>query len=98
MEQETQAVEAGSSSALRTGEVFKDISQIAQRSAELAGAIAEASRREADKTAGVSDAIRQFAGGAVATRKAADETRLTVEEMAKLAEGLTKSVGQFKLA
>ena len=36
MEQETQAVEAGSASALRTGEVFKEISDIAQRSSELA--------------------------------------------------------------
>ena len=40
MEQETQAVEAGSASALRTGEVFNEISGIAQRSAELAQTIA----------------------------------------------------------
>ena len=40
MEHETQAVEAGSASALRTGDVFKEISAIAQRSAELAQTIA----------------------------------------------------------
>ena len=40
MEHETQAVEAGSASALRTGDVFKEISTIAQRSAELAQTIA----------------------------------------------------------
>jgi twitching motility protein PilJ len=97
MEQETQAVEAGSSSAVRSGEVFKDISEIAQRSAELARVIAESSKRQASATEGVSEAIRDFAGGAVAIRKSADETRLTVEELGKLAEGLTNSVGQFKL-
>lgn len=97
MEQETQAVEAGSSSALRSGEVFKDISEIAHRSAELARAIAESSKRQNTATEGVSEAIRRFATGSIATRKTADETRHTVEELAKLADGLAHSVGQFKL-
>ena len=43
-------------------------------------------------------AIAQPAGGAVATQKATDAARLTVEDMAKLADGLTASVAQFKLA
>jgi len=97
MEQETQAVEAGSSSALRSGEVFKDISEIAQRSAELARTIAESSKRQTAATEGVSSTIRKFTAGSVGIRKSADETRLTVEELAKLAEGLNTSVGQFKL-
>lgn len=97
MEQETQAVERGSASAVRSGEVFKNISDIAQRSAQLAQSIAASSRHQSEATEGVSDAIRQFAAGAVTTRKSADETRLTVEELAKLAEGLTTSVGHFKL-
>jgi len=98
MEQETQAVETGSASALRTGDVFKAISEISKKSAELAQAIAESSNRQTVATEGMKRAIQQFAGGAVATRKAADETRHTVEDLAKLAEGLTASVGQFKLA
>jgi twitching motility protein PilJ len=98
MEQETQAVEAGSASALRTGDVFKAISDIAKKSAELAQAIAESSATQTVATEGMKRAIQQSASGAVATRKAADETRHTVEDLAKLAEGLTSSVGQFKLA
>ena len=97
MEQNTQAVEVGSSSALRSGEVFKDISGIAQRSAELARTIAESSKQQTAATEVVSDAIRKFASGAIAITKSADETRLTVEELGKLADGLTTSVGQFKL-
>jgi hypothetical protein len=34
----------------------------------------------------------------MATQKATDAARLTVEDMAKLADGLTASVAQFKLA
>ena len=97
MEQETQAVEAGSSSAMRSGEVFKDISEIAQRSAELARVIADSSKQQTAATEGMSDAIRRFSSGAMAIRKSADETRLTVQELGKLADGLTTSVGQFKL-
>ena len=97
MEQETQAVEAGSSSAARSGEVFKDISEIAHRSAELARAIADSSKRQTAATDGMSEAIRRFSSGAMAIRKSADETRLTVQELGKLADGLTTSVGQFKL-
>jgi twitching motility protein PilJ len=41
--------------------------------------------------------IRRFSSGAIAIRKSADETRLTVQELGKLAAGLTTSVGQFKL-
>jgi twitching motility protein PilJ len=98
MEQETQAVEAGSASAVRTGDVFKEISEIAKRSAELAQAIAESSTRQTASTEGVGAAIHKLAGGAGVARKSADETTHTVEELAKLSEGLTTSVGQFKLA
>jgi twitching motility protein PilJ len=98
MEQETQAVEAGSASAVRTGNVFKEISEIAKRSAELAQAIAESSTRQTVATEGVGETIHKLSSGAVVARKSADETRHTVEELAKLAEGLTTSVGQFKVA
>lgn len=98
MEQETQAVEAGSASALRTGEVFKQISGIAQRSAELAEVIASAAVNQTASTDQVGRSLKDFAGGAVATQKATDSARVTVEDMAKLAEGLTSSVSQFKLA
>jgi twitching motility protein PilJ len=97
MEQETQAVEAGSSSAIRSGEVFKDISEIAQRSAELARAIADSSSRQTTATDGMSEAIRRFSSGATAIRKSAEETRLTVQELGNLADGLSTSVGRFKL-
>jgi twitching motility protein PilJ len=46
----------------------------------------------------VGRSIKDFTGGAVATQKATDAARLTVEDMAKLADGLTASVAQFKLA
>jgi len=98
MEQETQAVEAGSASALRTGEVFKEISGIAQRSSELAQTIANAAVSQTASTDKVGRSIKDFAGGAVETQKATDSARATVEDMAKLAEGLTTSVAQFKLA
>jgi twitching motility protein PilJ len=98
MEQETQAVEAGSASALRTGEVFKEISGIAQRSSELAQTIASAAVSQTASTDQVGRSIKDFAGGAVETQKATDSARVTVEDMAKLAEGLTSSVAQFKLA
>ncbi|MDN5941402.1 MAG: methyl-accepting chemotaxis protein, partial [Nitrospira sp.] len=98
MEQETQAVEAGSASALRTGEVFKDISGIAQRSSELAQTIASAAVAQTASTDQVGRSIKNFAGGAIATQKATDEARMTVEDMAKLAEGLTVSVAKFRLA
>ncbi len=98
MEQETQAVEAGSASALRTGEVFNQISGIAHRSAELAEVIASAAVNQTASTDQVGRSLKDFAGGAVATQKATDSARVTVEDMAKLAEGLTSSVSQFKLA
>ncbi|MBS0155005.1 MAG: methyl-accepting chemotaxis protein [Nitrospira sp.] len=98
MEHETQAVEAGSASALRTGDVFKDISAIAQRSSELAQSIASAASNQTSSTDQVGRSIKDFTGGAVATQKATDSARVTVEELAKLAEGLTTSVSQFKLA
>jgi twitching motility protein PilJ len=98
MELETQAVEAGSASALRTGEVFNAISGIAQRSSELAQTIASAAANQTASTDQVGRSIKDFAGGAVETQKATDSTRVTVEDMAKLAEGLTSSVAQFKLA
>jgi len=97
MDQETQAVEAGSSSALRTDEVFKEISGIAQRSSELAQTIASAAVNQTVSTDNVGRSIKDFAGGALETQKATDSARMTVEEMAKLAEGLTSSVAQFKL-
>jgi len=98
MEHETQAVEAGSASALRTGEVFKEISGIAQRSSELAQTIASAAVSQTASTDQVGLSIKEFAGGTRATQKATDSARATVEDMAKLAEGLTTSVAQFKLA
>ncbi|HET9961286.1 MAG TPA: methyl-accepting chemotaxis protein [Nitrospiraceae bacterium] len=98
MEHETQAVEAGSASALRTGDVFAEISDIAKRSAELAQNIAGAAADQTASTEKVGRAIKEFTGGAVATQKQTDSTRLTIEDMAKLAEGLNSSVAQFKLA
>lgn len=98
MEQETQAVEAGSASAIKTGDVFQEISKIAKKSAELAQTIAESSMQQTAATEGVTEAIHRFATGASTTRKAAEETRHTVEDLAKLAAGLTTSVGQFKLS
>ncbi|ALA58266.1 HAMP domain-containing methyl-accepting chemotaxis protein [Nitrospira moscoviensis] len=98
MEHETQAVEAGSASALRTGDVFKEISAIAQRSAELAQTIAASAANQTASTDQVGRSIKDFTGGAVATQKATDSARATVEDMAKLAESLTASVAQFKLA
>ncbi|MEQ1626996.1 MAG: methyl-accepting chemotaxis protein [Nitrospira sp.] len=97
MEHETQAVEAGSASALRTGDVFKEISTIAQRSSELAQSIASSAVEQTASTDRVGRSIKDFTGGAVATQKATDSARVTVEDMAKLAETLTASVSQFKL-
>lgn len=98
MEHETQAVEAGSASAMKTGEVFGEISSIAKRSAELAVAIASSANEQSTSTEKVGRSLKEFTGGAVATQKATDTTRQTIEEMAKLAETLTTQVGQFKLA
>ena len=98
MEQETNAVEAGSASALRTGEVFKEISGIAQRSSELARTIANAAVAQTASTDQVGRSIKEFAGGALATQKSTDSARAIVEDMAQLAEGLTVSVAKFKLA
>jgi twitching motility protein PilJ len=98
MEHETQAVEAGSASALRTGDVFKEISTIAQRSSELAQTIASSAANQTASTDQVGRSIKDFTGGAVATQKATDSARATVEDMAKLAESLAASVAQFKVA
>jgi twitching motility protein PilJ len=97
MEQETQAVEAGSASALRTGEVFRDISTIAERSAGLAQRIASSAAEQALSTDQVGRSIKDFTGGTLATQKATDQAHVTVEDMVKLAESLTASVSQFKL-
>jgi len=98
MEAETQAVEAGSASALRTGDVFKEISQIAQRSAEIAQVIADSSIQQTAATEEVARTIKDITGEAVSTLQSADQTRQTVETVAKLAEGLSSSVAQFKVA
>ena len=98
MERETQAVEAGSASALRTGDVFQTISSIAERSAELAQSIASSVIEQASSTDQVGRAIKDFTGGAMATQQATNHAHETVEEMVKLSESLTASVAQFKLA
>ena len=98
MEHETQAVEAGSASALRTGDVFRTISSIAERSAELAQSIASSAAEQTTSTDQVGRAIKDFTGGAMATQQATHQTHETVEEMVELAESLTASVSQFKLA
>lgn len=98
MEHETQAVEAGSASALRTGDVFHTISSIAERSAELAQRIASSASEQTSSTDQVGRAIKEFTGGAMATQQATNQANETVEEMVELAEGLTASVAQFKLA
>ncbi|HEX5646678.1 MAG TPA: methyl-accepting chemotaxis protein [Nitrospira sp.] len=98
MERETQAVEAGSASALRTGDVFRTISSIAERSAELAQSIASSAADQASSTDQVGRVVKDFTGGAMAAQQATTHTHETVEEMVKLAEGLTASVAQFKLA
>ena len=98
MERETQAVEAGSASALRTGDVFQTISSIAERSAELAQSIASSVAEQASSTDQVGRAIKDFTGGAMATQQATNHAHETVEEMVKLSESLTASVAQFKLA
>jgi twitching motility protein PilJ len=98
MERETQAVEAGSASALRTGDVFQTISSIAERSAELAQSIASSVAEQASSTEQVGRAIKDFTGGAMATQQATNHAHETVEEMVKLSESLTASVAQFKLA
>jgi twitching motility protein PilJ len=98
MEQETQAVEAGSASAVRTGDVFQDISAIAERSAELARTIAASVSEQAFSTDQVGRSIKDFTGDAMATQQATDRTHATVEDMVKLAESLAASVSHFKLA
>ncbi|MGH7256127.1 MAG: methyl-accepting chemotaxis protein, partial [Nitrospirales bacterium] len=98
MEQETQAVEAGTASALRTGDLFKEISEIAHRSAELSQVIARSSVDQTGETEQVARTIKDFSAEAASTQKAVEETRHTVEELAKLAERLSVSVGQFKIA
>ena len=97
MENETKAVENGSKSALRTGDVFEEISGIAKRSAELAETIASSVSSQTTSADLVCRSIQEFTGGVVQTQKAADATHQTVEEMAMLATGLSNSVAQFKL-
>ena len=97
MEHETQAVEAGSASAARTGDVFNAISTIANRSADLAQSIASSASDQTASTEQVGRSIKDFTGGAIATQRATDLARATVEDMVKLAESLTTSVTQFKL-
>ena len=69
-----------SASALRTGDVFKEISTIAQRSAELAQTIASSAANQTALTDLVGRSIKDFTGGAVATQKATDSARATVED------------------
>jgi len=97
MEQDTIAMERKSGFVLRSDQVFTNISRMAERSAELAETIAGFSRDQTVATEGVSQALRQFADGAMTIRKSAEETRLTVMELAQIAQRLTQSVGQFKI-
>lgn len=98
MEQEMQAAEAGAASAVRTGDLFRNIATIAERSAELAHAIASSVAEQGASTDQIGRSIKDFTGAATATQHMTDQTRATVEDMAKLAEGLAASVAQFKLA
>ncbi len=98
MEQEMQAAEAGAASAVRTGDLFRNIATIAERSAELAHAIASSVAEQGASTDQIGHSIKDLTGAATATQHVTDQTRATVEDMAKLAEGLAASVAQFKLA
>jgi twitching motility protein PilJ len=98
MEQEMQTVDAGSATVLRTGDLFRNIASIAERSSELAHAIASSVAEQGASTDQVGRSIKDFTGAATATQHVTDQTRTTVEDMVKLAEGLAASVAQFKLA
>ncbi|MBH0196505.1 MAG: hypothetical protein HP494_13150 [Nitrospira sp.] len=98
MEQEMRAVEAGSASALRASDLFRNIATIAERSAELARAIALSVNEQEASTDQVGRSIKDFTGAATATQHVTDQTRTTVEDMVKLADGLAASVAQYKLA
>lgn len=98
MEQEMRVAEARSASALRTGDLFRNIATIAERSAELAQAIASSVAEQEASTDQVGRSIKDFTGAATATQHVTDQTRTTVEDMVKLAEGLAASVAQFKVA
>jgi twitching motility protein PilJ len=98
MEQEMRAADAGSASALRSSDLFRNIATIAERSAELARAIASSVAEQGASTDQVGCSIKDFTGAATAAQHVTDHTRTTVEDMAKLAEGLAASVAQFKLA
>ena len=98
MEHETQAVEAGSASALRTGDVFAEISDIAKRSSELAQNIASAASEQTSSTEKVGRAIKGVHGR---RRGDAETNRLHPTHdrgYGQLAEGPNSSVAQFKLA
>jgi twitching motility protein PilJ len=98
MEQEMQATDAGSASAVRTGDLFRNIATIAQRSAEMAHTIASSVAEQGASTDQVGRSIKDFTGAATATQHVTDQTRATVEDMSKVAESLAASVAQFKLA
>ncbi len=98
MEQEIQTVDAGSAAVFRTGDLFRNIASIAERSAELARAIASSVAEQGASTDQIGRSIKDFTGAATATQHVTDQTRTTVEDMVKLAEGLAASVAQFKVA
>lgn len=98
MEHEMLAAEAGSTAVLRTGDQFRTIATIAERSAELAHAIASSVTEQGASTDQIGRSIKDFTGAATAAQHVTDQTRTTVEDMVKLADGLAASVAQFKVA
>jgi len=97
MEQGTHEVEAGHRVTVQAGESLQDIAQIAQKSAELAHDISLATQQQVRGAEGVATAVQSIAGVAVQTEQGVLQTRKTVDELARLAEELTRNLARFKL-
>ena len=97
VERGTQEVETGYQVTVQAGRSLAEIAAVSQQSAALAQDIQQATRRQVQGVENLAVAVQSIAAVAVQTDQGAAQSRKTVEELARVAEELTASLGRFKL-
>ena len=98
MEEQTSEVENESRVVAGAGESLTNIRQATEQAAELINEISLSAKQQVRGAAGVVQAMEVVADIAKQAQSGADQTKNSTEELATLANELTSTLGQFKVA
>ena len=98
MEEGTREVESGYKVTVQAGDSLHEIGDISRKSAALAEDISGATQGQVRGVENAAVAVQSIASVAVQTEKAVMETRKTMDQLGRLAEGLMTNLSRFRLA